>query len=146
MDYSTLDHTRDVAESPDKYKKLAHHPSKDHIQPIAASPDKYNRVTHHAAKNQSDEVYSALNEGSETDLKVTEGYGILRGPIPKNTVNSNTSDDVYSSLLESNKSMQNNPLYLMKEVRMQLSCKVEIRVRCFAAEKFGYTRVMFKFH
>ena len=115
-DYSKLDHSQDVAESPDSYNKLAHHATKDHMQAVAESPDKYDRATHHAANNQSDEVYSALNEGGEKDLKLVEGYGILRGPLPRKNVNSNTSHDVYSSLLDSNVPVQpssiNNPVYL----------------------------------
>ena len=108
---------------------MVHHATKDDIQAVAKSPDKYNRVTHHAAKNQSDEVYSTLNEGGEMDFKVEEGYSVLRGP-PGKTVNLNTSDDVYSSLLEPNvpvlPSSINNPLYLtitLKEVSMRLLYK-----------------------
>eukprot|EP00731_Ephydatia_muelleri_P020963 Em0013g690a len=115
-DYSKLDHSQDVAESPDSYNTLAHHATKDHMQAVAESPDKYDRATHHAANNQSDEVYSALNEGGEKDLKLVEGYGILRGPLLRKNVNSNTSHDVYSSLLDSNVPVQpssiNNPVYL----------------------------------
>ena len=62
---------------------------------MSESPDNYNRLAHPIATNNSDNVYSALNEGISTDLEVVDGYSILKGPPPRNT---NTSNEVYSTL------------------------------------------------